>query len=201
MVSQPYLIPHVAAYLAGRVHRAVPPDQNRQTAFRQCMRLRHDGFRDCPEERSARLYRGSRPIGPPWDAAFAETVAAFLASHQSWHEQPQSLHLAIPQKGPLWSWCFEDKKSPRSIDRGRGAQERETQHRCGSWNETLPRLRTPRRHCVKAQELALSLGALARLAQDEEPGSGGGEAGSGGGLGLPGARDSGGDGGTVRIAL
>src|SRR5215510_5652459 len=84
------------------------------------MRLRHDGFRDCPEERSARLYRGSGPIGPPWDAAFSETAAAFLASHQSWHEQPQSLHLAIPQKGPLWGWCFEDKKSPRSIDRGRG---------------------------------------------------------------------------------
>jgi hypothetical protein len=41
----------------------------------------------------------------------------------------------------------------------------------------------PGRHCVKAQGLALSLGALASLAQDEEPGGSGGEAGSGGGLG------------------
>src|SRR5215510_1444991 len=147
------------------------------------MRLRHDGFRDCPEERSARLYRGSGPIGPPWDAAFAETVAAFLASHQSWPEQPRSLHLAIPQKGPLWSWCFEDKKSPRSIDSGRGAQERETQHRCGSWNETLPRLRTPRRHRLEAQGFRLPFGPVGRLAQNEEPSGTGGEAGSGGGLG------------------
>jgi len=44
----------------------------------------------------------------------------FSASHQSWHEQPQSPYLAFPQKGPLWGPCFEDKKSPRSIDRGRG---------------------------------------------------------------------------------
>src|SRR5262245_52368706 len=40
-----------------------------------------------------------------------------------------------------------------------------------------------RRHRVEAQGLALSLGALASLAQDAEPGGFGGEAGSGGGLG------------------
>src|SRR5262249_40448219 len=50
-------------------------------------------------------------------------AAAFSANHQSWHEQPQRLDLAIPQKGPLLGQRFGDKKSPRSIDRGRGAQE------------------------------------------------------------------------------
>jgi FAD linked oxidases, C-terminal domain len=40
-----------------------------------------------------------------------------------------------------------------------------------------------RRHRVEAQGLALSLGALARLAQNEELGCTGREAGSGGGLG------------------
>ena len=40
-----------------------------------------------------------------------------------------------------------------------------------------------RRHCVEAQGLGLSFGALARLAQDEEPGGSGGEAGGGRGLG------------------
>jgi hypothetical protein len=31
----------------------------------------------------------------------SETAAAFSASHQSWHEQPQSLYLAIPRCGLL----------------------------------------------------------------------------------------------------
>jgi hypothetical protein len=29
-------------------------------------------------------------------------IAAFSANHQSWHEQTQSLYLAVPQKVPLW---------------------------------------------------------------------------------------------------
>jgi hypothetical protein len=40
-----------------------------------------------------------------------------------------------------------------------------------------------RRHRVEAQGLALPLGALAALAQNEKPGARGGEAGGGGGLG------------------
>src|SRR5262249_40825912 len=41
----------------------------------------------------------------------------------------------------------------------------------------------PRRHCLEAEGLCLPFRVLARLAQDEESGLLGGEAGSGGGLG------------------
>src|SRR6516164_1513740 len=37
VVGQPYLVRHVAAYLPGRVHRAVPSDQNHETTVRQPM--------------------------------------------------------------------------------------------------------------------------------------------------------------------
>src|SRR5262245_4089743 len=56
---------------------------------------------------------------------------------------------------------------------------RRTGRRCVS-----PRVQArARRHSIEAPWLALSLGALASLAQDEEPGGSGGEAGSGEGLG------------------
>jgi hypothetical protein len=32
----------------------------------------------------------------------AHLISAFSATHQSWHEQLQSLHLAIPQTWRLW---------------------------------------------------------------------------------------------------
>src|SRR5262249_22740665 len=47
---------YVAAYLAGRVHRAVPPNQNRQAAVRQPMAARDQARwlpHHCPQERRA----------------------------------------------------------------------------------------------------------------------------------------------------
>jgi len=54
------------------------------------------------------------------------SLAAFSANRLSSHRQRQSLHLAIRQTAPLWDYRFEGKRSPRSIDRGRGAQEEQT---------------------------------------------------------------------------
>jgi hypothetical protein len=67
------------------------------------------------------------------------SLAAFSANRLSSHRQRQSLHLAIRQTAPRWDERFEGKRSPRSIDRGRGAQEEQTQHPCSSWDEILHR--------------------------------------------------------------
>src|SRR5262245_6401308 len=63
-----------------------------------------------------------------------------------------------PSKGPSRGWGVGDSKQPRSIDCGRGAQERENQHPCGSLNETLPRLKPcSKASCRSARTRAIAL--------------------------------------------
>jgi ATP-dependent DNA ligase len=60
-VAQLYLCPHVAAYLAGRVHRAVPPDHAiADHGGLWLHEIKHDGFRIIARKDGERV-RHSRP--------------------------------------------------------------------------------------------------------------------------------------------
>src|SRR5262249_52757517 len=99
---------------------------------------------------------------------------------------------------PLRSLCDGDHKNAHFVVASLRVTERRLQARL-------------RGHRVETAGLALCLRPLAALGQEQESGGTSGQARSGGGLGavscwdsgrrLPGARDSGGDGGSVRIAL
>jgi hypothetical protein len=78
---------------AGFIAPCLPTKTNKLPSGSQWLHeIKHDGFRVVARKESKRV------------RLYSDLVISFCfsANYQSWHEQPQSRHLAIPQKGPLW---------------------------------------------------------------------------------------------------